>query len=121
MGNFNKFEDIQAWQKARELNKYLFSITNSGKFKNDFSLKDQILRAANSIMLNIAEGFARRSNKEFIQYLVFAHGSASEIQSAIYIAIDREYIQNDIFTDIYNRCEEISKMIMGLIKYLKNN
>jgi len=92
MSKFNKFEDILAWKKARELNNVLFEIASNGKFRSDFSLRDQMLRAVNSVMLNIAEGFGRRSNKEFIQFLVTAHDSASEVQSAIYIALDRKYI-----------------------------
>lgn len=71
-------------------------------------------------MLNIAEGFGRRSNKEFINFLVMSHGSASEIQSAMYTAIDRKHINKDTFDDIYSKCAEISKMIMGLIKYLRD-
>ncbi len=78
MGHIARFEELIAWQKARDLNNVLFEITSNGKFRNDFSLKDQILRAINSIMLNIAEGFGRRSNKEFIQFLVTAHGSAQK-------------------------------------------
>ena len=121
MGKFNRFEDILAWQKARELNKVLFEITSKEKFCKDFSLKDQILRASNSIMLNIAEGFARRSNNEFIHFLVMSHGSSAEIQSALYIALDRKYIVENVFKLNYDACDEISKMLMGLIKYLKNS
>ena len=71
-------------------------------------------------MLNIAEGFGRRTNKEFNQYLEVAHGSCSEIESALYIASDRKYIDKNKFQTLYGSCEEISKMIMGLIKYLRN-
>lgn len=120
MSSFKRFEDINAWQKARELVNMLHSVTNAGKLKNDYSLKDQLNRAGLSIMLNIAEGFGRRSNKEFINFLVMSHGSAAEIQSAMYAAIDRNYVDKDTFDAIYSRCEEISKMIMGLIKYLRD-
>jgi four helix bundle protein len=120
MPTFKRFEDINAWQKARELNSFIYNISNNGKFKSDYSLRDQVNRASLSIMLNIAEGFGRRSNKEFINFLVISHGSASEIQSAMYNALDRKHITEEIFNDIYSRCSEISKMIMGLIKYLRN-
>jgi len=120
MSKIEKFEDIKAWQKARELVSDLYNIVDEvERFKHDFSLRDQISRASFSIMLNIAEGFGRRTNKEFIQFLVVAHGSASEIQSALYIALDRKYIIQSKFTSLYEKCGEISKMIMGLIKYLK--
>ncbi len=120
MSTFKRFEDINAWQKARELVNLLFNITNTGKFKLDYPLRDQVNRAGLSIMLNIAEGFGRRSNKEFINFLVMSHGSASEIQSAMYAALDRKHINEDFFNDVYSRCSEISKMIMGLIKYLRD-
>lgn len=120
MSTFKRFEDIEAWQKARELVNLLYNITNTGKFKSDYSLKDQINRASLSIMLNIAEGFGRRSNKEFINFLVMSHGSTSEIQSAMYAAIDRKHIDSETFNNIYSKCTEISKMIMGLIKYLRD-
>jgi four helix bundle protein len=88
--------------------------------KSDYVLRDQVNRASLSIMLNIAEGFGRRSNKEFINFLVISHGSASEIQSAMYAAVDRKYVDTETFDNIYSRYTEISKMIMGLIKYLRD-
>jgi four helix bundle protein len=119
MSKFKRFEDIIAWQKGRELVNDLYKvIEEERRFKSDYNLKDQIFRASYSIMLNIAEGFGRRTNKEFIQYLIIAHGSASEIQSALYIALDRKYIDHNKFDLLYNKSEEISKMLMGLIKYL---
>jgi len=119
MAKFNRFEDILAWQKAREIvNDLYILIDKNERFIKDFPLKDQVLRASYSIMLNIAEGFGRRTNKEFKHFLVMSHGSASEIQSALYIALDRKYIIESEFRIIYNKCEETSKMIMGLIKCL---
>ncbi len=106
-------------KKARIIVNDIFDITEEENFFKAFTLKDQILRASMSIMLNIAEGFGRKSNKEFIHFLIIAHGSASEIQSALYIALDRKYINNEKFKLIYDKCEEVSKMIMGLIKYLR--
>lgn len=120
MSTFKRFEDIDAWKKGRELVNQLYKVTNTGEFKNDYTLKNQTNSAALSIILNIAEGFGRRSNKEFINFLVISHGSVSEVQSALYAAIDRKHIDETIFNDIYSKCTEISKMIMGLIKYLRN-
>ena len=118
MGKIERFEDIQAWQRARGLNRKIYTITGKGAFSKDFALRDQIRRAAISIMLNIAEGFARRSNKEFRQLLFVAHGSAAEVQSALYIALDQNYINESDFSDLYQDAEEVSKMIAGFIKYL---
>lgn len=90
MSTFNRFEDINAWQKARKLTNLLYNITNTGKFILDYLLRDQKNRAGLSIILNIAEEFGRRSNKEFINFLVMSHGLASEIQSAMYAALDKK-------------------------------
>lgn len=96
----------------------IYSITKKGDFAKDFTLKDQIRRAGISIMLNIVEGFCRKSHKEFKQFLFYAHGSVGEIQSALYIALDQEYISQNTFKDLYTKCEEDSKIISGLIKSL---
>jgi four helix bundle protein len=121
MSKINKFEDIIAWQKSREFIKELYKITGLGNFKKDFTLKNQILSAALSIMLNIAEGFGRKSNKEFCNFLNISHGSIAEVQSALYVALDQEYIEDEVFKIMYEKCNDISKMVMSLIKYLKSN
>ena len=118
MSQIGRFEDIQAWQKARELANEIYNVTNEGQYSKDFALKDQTRRAAISIMLNIAEGFARQSNKEFKQFLYIAHGSAAEVQSALYIARDLNYIDSHQFETLYAHIDELSKMIAGFIKYL---
>jgi four helix bundle protein len=118
MGKLERFEDIQAWQRARLLNRQIYQVTGNGTFAADFSLKDQIRRAGILIMLNIAEGFARHSHKEFRQFLFIAHGSAAEVQSALYIALDQDYISESDFKALYQKTEEVSKMIAGFIKYL---
>ena len=120
MAKIEQFEDIQAWQKARLLVKEVYSVSNSGGFAKDFALRDQIRRAAVSIMLNIAEGFARKTNREFIQFLVIAHGSTAEVQAALYIAHDQDYITDPEFETLYALANETSKMIMGFSYYLKN-
>ncbi len=119
MGKFNRFEDIVAWQKSREIVNDIYDIFDNGIFKRDYVLQNQIVRASISIMLNIAEGFGRKTNKEFSQHLVIAHGSVSEVQSALYIFLDRKYIDNNQFDSIYKKCTEVSCMLMGLIKYLR--
>jgi four helix bundle protein len=119
MPKIERFEDIQAWQKARILVKEVYSASNSGRFAKDFGLRDQIRRAAVSIMLNIAEGFARKTSKEFIQYLVIAHGSAAEVQAALYVALDQEYLSKAEFNKLYEMTSDVSKMILGFINYLR--
>ena len=114
MAKIERFEDIQAWQKARNLVKEIYSVSNSGIFAKDFGLKDQIRRAAVSIMLNIAEGFARKTNRKSCQFLVIAHGSAAEVQAALYVALDQSYLTSEQFQSLYKAAEETSKMIMGL-------
>jgi len=121
MSKIERFEDIQAWQKARVLVKDVYSVSNSGQFAKDFGLRDQMRRAAVSIMLNIAEGFARRSKREFVQFLVIAHGSAAEVQSALYVALDQEYLATTEFDAIYRLVDEVSKMIMAFSRYLDTN
>jgi four helix bundle protein len=116
MSKIEKFEDLICWQKARELVKEIYKLTDSSNFKRDYSLIDQIRRASVSIMLNISEGFALRTSKEFKKHLYIAHGSAAEVQSVLYIAEDLNYIDNEIFTKYYEKCTEISKIISGLIK-----
>ena len=97
MSSFQRFEDIEAWQKARELTKAIYAMSNDGQFARDFGLRDQIRRASVSIMSNIAEGFGRGGNKEFIQFLSTAKGSASEVQAQLYVALDAGYINQDQF------------------------
>jgi four helix bundle protein len=119
MSKIERFEDIEGWKKARTLVGEVYETTTQGKFFRDYSLRDQIRRAAISIMLNIAEGFARRTDKEFSQFLFVAHGSLAEVQSALYIALDQKYIDDVSFKKLYDQCTEISRMLSGLIKYLR--
>ncbi|MBA7605238.1 hypothetical protein ES703_12368 [subsurface metagenome] len=121
MANIKRFEDIKAWQKSRELVKEIYYITNNKKFMKDWSLKEQVRRAAVSIISNIAEGFSRQTDKEFIQFLYIAKGSASEIQSHLYLSLDLGYLSKEEFKKVYIETEEISKMIPGFIRYLKDS
>jgi four helix bundle protein len=119
MGKIDRFEDIQAWQKARELNKEIYSTTGTHSFSKDFSLRDQVRRASVSIMANIAEGFGRRSKKEFANFLNLAHGSVAEVQCHLYVALDLDYIIKEDFETLYGKAEEVSRMIQGFMQYLR--
>src|SRR4030095_10164417 len=118
MAKINRFEDLICWQKARVILREIYQITSNDNFSKDWSLKDQIRRAGISVMLNISEGFCRKSHNEFKHYLFMSHGSIAEIQSALYIALNQKYITNEKFKELYNKCEEDSKIISGLIKSL---
>ncbi len=96
----------------------IYDASNHPQFSKDFSLRDQIRRASTSIMLNIAEGYARKSDKEFSHFLFIAHGSVAEVQSALYVALDQHYMSKEQFQELYDECLEISRMISGLIKYM---
>lgn len=119
MAGFKKFEEIQAWQKARKATKRVYEITSSGKFAKDFGLRDQISRASVSVMANIAEGQGRFSNKEFANFLNIAHGSIAETQSHLYVALDLEYLIKTDFIELYDLLDEVAKMTMSLMKHLR--
>lgn len=114
-----RFEDLDCWQQARILVKEVYGVTKDREFKKDFRLSGQIQAAATSSMANIAEGFIRRSNKEFIQFLFIAMSSAAEVQSHLYVALDQGYIEQKHFDDIYEQANKTAKIISGLIKYLR--
>jgi four helix bundle protein len=120
MSKIGKLEEIKAWQEARELVKEIYSVTSKGRFARDFGLRDQIRRASVSVMSNVAEGYARSSDKEFAQFLSIALGSTAEVQSQLYIARDLGYITNDEFNGLYSLCGKTAKLITGFINYLKN-
>lgn len=97
-----RFEDVRAWQQARELSNLVYDLTEQGKFAKDFRLRDQIQGATGSIMHNIAEGFDDGSDTEFIRFLKYARRSASEVQSEIYLALDRKYVGPENFQRVYD-------------------
>jgi four helix bundle protein len=115
-----RFEEINAWQEARDLVKIVYKVINKNKeFGKDFRLVNQIQGSAVSTMANVAEGFARKSNKEFIQYLFISKSSAAEVQSHLYVALDQKFITQEDFRTIYDQAEKVSKMDSNFIKYLK--
>lgn len=118
MGRIQRFEDIEAWQKARELVKAVYQATATGAFARDFGLRDQIRRAAVSILSNIAEGFERDGDKEFQQFLSMAKGSCGEVRAQIYVALDQRYLTREKFDLISGQAIQVSRMISGLRKYL---
>ena len=119
--SIKRFEEIDAWKSARELVQQVYNAINMNKkFQSDFRLTNQIQGAAVSAMSNIAEGFSRKGNKEFIQYLFISKSSAAEVQSQLYVALDQKYISQDIFIEIYNQADTVSKLNSGFIKYLKS-
>ena len=116
-----RFEDIEVWQEARKLVNFVYAAINANeKFRKDFRLSNQIQAAAVSTMSNIAEGFSRRGNKEFIQFLFVSKSSAAEVQSQLYVALDQGYITQKIFEKIYSQAEKVSKISSGFIKYLRS-
>ena len=121
MAEIKKFEDIEAWQKGRELTRLIYAVTGSGDFARDFGLKDQMRRAAVSIMSNIAEGFDRGGNREFIQFLSVAKGSAAEVQAQLYVALDAGYINRDHFKNLYDLAGDVGRLIGGFMRYLSNS
>jgi four helix bundle protein len=116
-----RFEDIHAWQAARELSKVVYRLTRNEKFSRDFGLVDQARRASVSVMANIAEGFDSRSNSEFIQFLYYALRSASELQSHTYIAQDQNYISEAEFIEAYEEAARVKAMIFRFIDYLRTH
>lgn len=115
-----KFEEIEAWKRARELTKSIYKISSLAEFSKDWALRDQIRRASISIMSNIAEGFDSGFKNEFARFLGISRRSASEVQCQLYIALDQSYITQNEFDKMYNETEEIRRMITGFIKYLKS-
>ena len=116
-----RFEDLECWKEARVLVQKVYDATEFERFRKDLRLAGQIQSAAASSMANIAEGLIRRSDKEFIQFLFIAMSSAAEVQSHLYIALDRKYIDQQIFDDIYKQADKTAAIISGLIRYLRGN
>ncbi len=121
MASIQRFEEIEAWQKGRELTLRIYQITAKTYFSRDFTLKNQIKRAAVSITSNIAEGFERGGNREFIQFLAIAKGSASEVKSQLYTGLDAGYLTQSEFDELYKQAHSIVLLLGGFIKYLQQS
>ena len=121
MSRIQKFEDLEAWKIAREVARDIYRLSMAESFGRDFGLRNQIQRAAVSVMSNIAEGFERDGDKEFVQFLSIAKGSLGEIRSQLYVALDQNYVSPDDFRLISDKVIENSRVISGLIGYLRQS
>ena len=121
MSIINRFEEIISWQEARALNKRIGNLIDNGRFKHSYRLISQVEASAGSIMDNIAEGFERSGNKEFIQFLYIAKGSFGELRSQLYRALDRDYINQNEFDELANQAMRISSLVQKLITALQNS
>jgi len=118
MATITKFEDIEAWQKSRELTREVYAASNTGLFAKDYGLRDQIRRAAVSIMSNIAEGFERGGDVEFRRFLAIAKGSAGEVKAQLYVALDAGKIDQATFDSLYKKAAETGNLVGGFMRYL---
>ncbi len=121
MATIQRFEDIEAWKKGRELRRAIYKLSRTGEFARDFALKDQIRRAAQSVTSNIAEGFERGGNREFIQFLSDAKGSCGEVRDQLYTALDERYVTEAEFNELCSQVIEVSRMISGFMSYLQQS
>ena len=119
MATIERFEDVQAWQKARGLVREIYQACAAGRLSRDFGLKDQLCRAAVSSMSNVAEGFARISDRDFAHFLDIARGSVLEVQSLLYVALDVGYIEKSDFERLYQVADETASLIGGFTSYLR--
>ena len=121
MATIKSFEEIEAWQKSRELTRDVYAASNTGLFAKDYGLRDQIRRAAVSIMSNTAEGFERGGDKEFGQFIAQAKGSSAEVRAQLYVALDQGYIDKATFDRLAELTIQINRMLAGLMKYLHSS
>jgi four helix bundle protein len=121
VANIERFEDLEIWQLSKSLANQIYDATAAGKFSQDYVLRDQIRRAAVSIFSNIAEGFERNGNREFIQFLYIAKASCGEVRAQMAFAKDRDYISQTDFESVYKNLVSLSNQISGFIKYLRNS
>jgi four helix bundle protein len=115
------FEDLRVWQRGIELTKQIYLTTSQGEISKDFGLKNQLRRAAVSVPTNIAEGFERRSRKEYVNFLNIAKGSAGEIRSLLRIAIEVGYLEEKTYLQLYSQAKELSRMLASQIKAINQS
>jgi four helix bundle protein len=119
MATIERFEELDCWQTGRQLTRKVYRVSSSGQFSKDFPLRDQMRRAAISVMSNIAEGFESRTRPLFIEFLGRAKGSAGELRSQLYAALDAEYVSRDEFNEVRDLAEKASSQISRLTAYLR--
>lgn len=120
MGTIRRFEEIEAWQTARGLTRQVYVLSNQGDFARDFGLRDQVRRAAVSIMSNIAEGFESHSRAQFIRFLGYAKASAGEVRAQLYVALDVGYLDRTQFGGLFDLSEKCSRQLSRFIAYLES-
>ena len=121
MALIKRFEDLECWKESRNLVNEIYIVCEQGKFKRDSDTRSQLKRAALSIMNNIAEGFGRYSNKEFIRFLEFSQSSALEVKSMLYVIEDQNYVKKETLNGIKRHLDNTLSLTLGLIRYLRNN
>jgi four helix bundle protein len=121
MPTITRFEDIRAWQTARELTRRIYAVSNQGAFARDFGLRDQMRRAAVSVMSNVAEGFESGSRAQFIRFLGHAKASAGELRAQLYVAADVGYIDRPTFDELFDLTDKCSRQLSAFISYLRRN
>jgi four helix bundle protein len=121
MASLRRFEDFDAWQKARELTREVYGFSKTVPLARDFGLRDQMRRAAVSVMSNIAEGFERGGTAEFLQFLAVSKASAGEVESQLYVALDQKYISEEQFRSVRQTTASTKRLIAGLMNYLRRS
>lgn len=121
MSKILRFEDIEAWRKSRILTREIYTVTAVGNFARDYGLRDQMRRASVSSMSNIAGGFERGGNKEFVQFLSNAKGSVGEVRSQLYVALDAGFVNQKKFDELYAHTNDASRLIGGFMRYLQQS
>ncbi len=121
MAGVTRFEELDVWVRARELVRTVYQQSQSGRFGMDFPLRDQIRKAAISVLSNIAEGFERDGDQEFLQFLAIAKGSCGEVRAQLYVAFDQEYLGENDFRALVELATEVSRLIAGLMRYLRQS
>jgi four helix bundle protein len=119
MPTINRFEDIRAWQTARELTQRIYLASNQGAFARDYGLRDQMRRASVSIMSNIAEGFESDTQPQFIRFLGYAKASAGELRAQLYVALDAAYLTQDEFAPLFDLTEKAASQLTRFVTYLR--
>ncbi len=118
MATYERFEDLEVWQSSRRLARCIYEVSNQGAFARDFGLRDQMCRAAVSVMSNIAEGFESRTTALFVDYLGRAKGSSGELRAQLYIALDAGYLDKPQFDELFKRADSCSRQLTRFMAYL---